>query len=222
MNNLAKRTIYVSLSTIAVLGALPMAGQAAEVIQTVNTSKADVTLEAGDTTTPVDPILPSIPDGSTGNTGMLTLDNITPFQFDKHKVTGGTETYSITATGANVQVSDRRGTGAGWELKVTAATFKDKVDNTKVLKGAQIVIPKGEVQSTVGNTSEKPTTNLVTLDALDGEISSVLFQAEKDQGMGTWVDQLNPSEVKIIIPGGNFVGEYSSTLTWVLGDTPKG
>lgn len=223
MNQLTKKAMYLGLFSIGILGVSPIAAQAAPVTQTaVNTSTADITLEAGDTTTPVDPIFPTVPPGGTGNTGVLTLDNVTPFHFDKHKVVGGTATYSITADSANIQVSDRRGTGAGWKLDVTAATFKDKVDNTKVLKGAQVIIPQGDVVMTAGNTSEKPTASAVTLEALDGEQSQTLFQAEKDQGMGTWVNQFDPSEVKIVVPGGNFVGEYSSTITWTLGDTPQG
>lgn len=219
MKKTTQLSLLMTLSTM-VLGITTV--QAVEVTQGKNKSDATVILEAGDPDTVTPPIEPTVPGGETGNTGVLTIDNLTPFSFDKHKVSGGTEIYSMTATSANIQVTDKRGTGAGWQLKVTASEFKDKTEATKVLKGAQIKIPKGTTKSTESNTSAAPLTNAVTLDAVPAATAAVLFQAEKNQGMGSWVDILDPTEVKLVVPGGNFTGEYTSTLTWVLGDTPAG
>lgn len=45
--------------------------------------------------------------------------------------------------------------------------------------------------------------------------------ANKNNGLGTWMDKFNASEVKLTVPAGNLAGEYVSTLTWSLLDAPK-
>ncbi|MBC1292348.1 WxL domain-containing protein [Listeria booriae] len=183
------------------------------------TSSAHIKLQQGETTGPVDPIDPSEPGGETGNEGPLTIDNVTPFEFGTHDIESATQTYSITAKNANVQVSDRRGEGQGWTLQVALSTFNDKDDASKVLKGATLAIPQGTLKTTEGNVSEEPTNFAVSL-AADGQSSATLMQADEKKGMGTWVDAFASEEVQLTVPAGNFSGDYSATLNWSLIDAP--
>ncbi|MDW5523890.1 WxL domain-containing protein [Carnobacterium maltaromaticum] len=208
------------LLTIATTGAMTLASQMSLAAEADKAdSKATVTLEQGEVTGPVDPIDPSEPGGETGHEGPLTIDNVTPFEFGTHDISSNSEIYTATATNPNIQVSDRRGTGQGWTLQVGLSTFVETTDNSIVLKGASLSIPKGVMKSTEGNVSEEPINFGITLDA-DGSGSDILMNADEKTGMGTWVDSLDSENVKLAVPAGNFAGEYSATLNWSLVDAP--
>ncbi|WP_122866107.1 WxL domain-containing protein [Listeria valentina] len=207
----------------AIAGSAVLASPASQVFAAESNtadSQAFVSLTAGDTTTPVDPIDPSEPGGGTGNTGSLTIDNVTPFEFGTHQISSTSETYTTTSKNPNVQVTDRRGEGQGWTLQVALSEFKDQTDASKVLKGATLTIPKGELKTTAGNVSDTPNNFASTL-AADGSGSAIIMQAEEKTGMGTWEDLFNNQEIKLTVPAGNYSGDYSSTLNWSLVDAPN-
>ncbi|MED3687098.1 WxL domain-containing protein [Bacillus thuringiensis] len=182
------------------------------------TSGAHVKLNPGDH--PTKPIEPSEPDGETGNKGPLTIDNVTPLEFGEHELSGGKVEYEATSKSPNIQVSDNRGSGQGWTLKVTSASFQNTNDNTKTLRGAVVSLPEGTMKTTAGNVSEMPTPKAVVLDT-DTATTQTIMTAEQNKGMGTWADVFDGSQVKISVPGGNYAGEYVSTLTWTLEDAPQ-
>ncbi|WP_254558779.1 WxL domain-containing protein, partial [Salmonella enterica] len=76
------------------------------------------------------PVFPQNPDGSKpnpGGNGSLTIDFASSFDFGNHKISNKDQTYLAKAqkyfdsevlTPNYVQVTDRRGTFAGWNLKV--------------------------------------------------------------------------------------------------------
>lgn len=210
----------LALVTLAATGTMTLSSQIslAENADKVD-SKATVKLEQGETTGPVDPIDPSEPGGETGHEGSLTIDNVTPFEFGTHDISSNSETYTATATNPNIQVSDRRGTGQGWTLQVGLSHFIESTDSSVVLKGASLAIPKGIMKTTEGNVSEVPENFDFTLDA-DGSGSDVLIQANEKTGMGTWMDLLDSENVKLVVPAGNYAGEYSAILNWSLIDAP--
>lgn len=45
--------------------------------------------------------------------GDITIDNLTPLDFGKVKLTGGAQNVKNIVKDPNVQVTDKRGTGAG-------------------------------------------------------------------------------------------------------------
>lgn len=89
-------------------------------------STAKIGLTAQDPDHPVGPIDPIDPDDNppsndpTGNTGDLRIDYMSKIDFGKQTISGKTETYTAQkpALTTEVQVSDLRGTGAGWNLQV--------------------------------------------------------------------------------------------------------
>lgn len=214
-----KKTKFL-LVMLTTTGAMTLASQisfAAEA-DTAN-SKATVNLEQGNPTGPVDPIDPSVPGGGTGNVGPLTIDNVTPFEFGTHEISSASEIYTTTVTNPNIQVSDRRGKGQGWALEVGLSEFVDTADQAVKLKGASLEIPKGDMKTTTGNVSEKPDNFGISLDA-DGNDSDILMKADTTKGMGIWEDSLNSGDIKLSVPSGNLVGDYSATLNWSLVDAP--
>ncbi|MGM0838270.1 MAG: WxL domain-containing protein [Bacillota bacterium] len=187
------------------------------------TSHGHITITPGDETTgPTDPIFPSEPGGETGNEGSLTIDNVSPLEFDSHQLASGVVEYTTTTTNPNVQVTDKRGTGVGWTLQVATSPFTDQTDETKILKGAMITLPIGTAETNPGNVSPAPELREVQLGTDSGTSSAqTLMRADVDTGLGTWVDKFDPSSVKISVPSGNLAGDYVSTLTWSLVDAPQ-
>ncbi|WP_217265817.1 WxL domain-containing protein [Enterococcus silesiacus] len=169
--------------------------------------------EAPDTETP-----------STGNKGPLTIDAISALEFGAFELSGTTEVYSVTnqvdgIKSKKVQVTDRRGTGAGWNLQVKSSEFADKTDAKKILKGATLSFPIGRMDKTEGNTSAEPKKSEVTLITGNSELDSFM-KAEAGAGLGSWMNVMNSSEVEIKVPAGNLAGDYSATLEWSLISVP--
>lgn len=185
------------------------------------TSHGYIKLTPGDETTgPTDPIDPSEPGGETGNKGPLTIDNVSPLLFGEHELVGSESVYTTETKNPNAQVTDKRGKAEGWTLQVVSSEFVDQANEKNILKGALLVLPAGKAVSSLGNISTAPTTRGVALSTNNGT-AETLMQAEKESGMGTWVDKFDSSEVKLVVPAGNKTGEYVSTLTWSLLDAPQ-
>lgn len=184
------------------------------------TSKSNITLTAsGDDSDPVAPIVPDDPSNPTGQTGPLTIDNASTLNFGTQEISSKEEVYTTTTVNPNVQVSDHRGTGAGWTLQVSLSKFTTSAN--KELKGAVLTLPAGEMKTTDDNVSAPATASVVTLNADGTATNATVMSAAANQGMGTWADSFDQSGVKLTVPAGNLAGAYSSTLTWSLVDAPQ-
>ncbi|MBP2097276.1 WxL domain-containing protein [Enterococcus rivorum] len=181
-----------------------------------STSKGNILLTTDETATP--PVEPGEePDDgtTTGMTGSLTIDYVPNFNFVQAQ--GGLSgTFSDTKT-KNVQVTDKRGTGSGWNLDVSITPFKD---SDKVIKGATITLPGTAEKGNQVNTSEAITTQENSNIMVNSDVSTPIniAMAGKNEGMGTWLVKFQNASMDI--PEGNVLGNYSSTFTWTLSSTP--
>ena len=181
------------------------------------TSHGYINLTPGDTDDEItEPEEPTVPPGGTGNKGILTLDNIAPLLFSTHKLDGKEQVYTSVVENSNIQVTDKRGEEAGWNVQVSQTPFRDMIDETKVLKGAKLVLPAGTVKAE-GNISLAPTVRSVEINA----DLAVLMNAATGSGAGTWRTVFDKDEIKLTVPAGNKKGEYMSTVTWTLMDAPE-
>ncbi|WP_257963779.1 WxL domain-containing protein, partial [Carnobacterium maltaromaticum] len=81
------------------------------------TSHGYINLTPGDSDTgKTDPTDPS---GETGNEGILTIDHVVPLLFSSHKLEGKEQIYTSVVENPNVQVTDKRGEEAGWNVQVS-------------------------------------------------------------------------------------------------------
>ena len=209
--------------------------QAAEVAQKSNTATADVTFKANDSETkPVDPTDPSKPldpnkptdpadpsNPGTGNAGPLSIDYVSNIHFGTQKIQD--TPYSVTNENAHIQVTDKRGTGAGWQASAAISDFKGTKDGKDVtLNGAQLALNNGGITTTPNNAATAPTTEkAITL----GAKNTPVMTAAAGTGQGTWIDLFaKPSDITLTVPAGNIVSDvqYNATITWTLGDTPQG
>ncbi|MGO2962843.1 MAG: WxL domain-containing protein [Carnobacterium maltaromaticum] len=211
---------------MGLIGSTMLAGSASAAIQDEVKGSADgkggeshgyIQLTPGDAEEggATEPTEPTDPPGGTDNEGDLTLDNIAPLLFDTHKLEGNEQVYTSIVTNSNVQVTDKRGEEAGWNLQVSQTAFVDKVDATKVLKGTKLILPIGTLKD-LGNVSLAPELRSVELN----ENPAILMNATKGSGAGTWTNIFNKDEVQLTVPAGNKTGEYMSTVTWTLMDAP--
>lgn len=210
----------VLLSTSFLMGALTVY---ADDLSGKSTAKIGLTKQDPDH--PVGPIDPLDPDDNpssnqpTGNTGDLRIDYISNIDFGTQMISGKTETYQATAPANMVeaQISDLRGTGAGWNLQVNydpAQSGFSSADQT--LKGAELTLPVGQTKTVADSQSAAPATNEITVN----DDAQNIMSAVKDTGLGTWADEMTTSQVKLKVPSGNLAGAYTATLVWTLTDAP--
>lgn len=171
---------------------------------------------------PVDPTDPENP--GTGNEGPLSIDYVSNIEFGEHEITSGTQVYNAQNENPFVQVSDNRGTGAGWTLSATASEFAS-TDGSKVLKGAELSFKNGEVKTKPNNVSKEAVHHDVTFNNSDAK---VLMDAGVDAGRGTWIDVFsgeagNNDKVQLkVLEGSADAGvDYTATINWELADAPK-
>ncbi len=163
----------------------------------------------------------------TGENGPLSIDYITPISFGNEVISPSSRAYLANTLKPFVQVSDFRGTGAGWKLQAKLSFFRNGTD-TDSLPGAAVHFNNGfSLSENVGFTS--PTSvNSVTLHADNFTISNVVI-AYAGTGKGTSVarwystnimDSQN-NNVTLTIPAGIArVGTHTATITWSLINAP--
>lgn len=209
------------------------------------TFKEDTTpvgpVDPTDPNTPVDPTNPVTP-----TNGPLSIDYASSFNFGEQNISAKDETYyasfeTVKNTGGGfvnkpnwVQVTDKRGTNAGWKLQVQqGAQFSTTQNGTsKELKGAQIKIKNGTVATTTDNKATAPTasTEVTLIPGTSSQAGAAqdVMTAQSNQGMGTWVDVFGSSttgdkSISLSIPGVSEKvkdAKYTTQLTWLLNDTP--
>ncbi|EOH55796.1 WxL domain-containing protein [Enterococcus faecium] len=188
-------------------------------------STAKIGLTTQDPDHPVGPINPIDPDDNppsndpTGNTGDLRIDYISNIDFGTQTISGKTETYTAQkpALRTEAQISDLRGTGAGWNLQVNYATEKPGfTSEDKTLNGAELTLPIGTPKTVADNSSAAPATNEVVVN----NAAQNIMTAAANAGLGTWADEMDTANVSLKVPSGNLVGDYTATLVWTLSDAP--
>lgn len=194
------------------------------------------------TTAPIDPtnpdpdkpITPTDPGHENPSAGPLSIDYVSNIKFGEQKTTGTDATYYASldkvtdSTGKEVevpdfvQVTDKRGSNAGWHLSVTEDTqFKNGNDT---LDGALITMKNGTLSTP--NDGDAPTAS-TEINLVPGTASDVI-DATVNKGTGTWLDRFgkdNPAakqSISMFVPGKTkkVQGEYKTTLTWTLTDSP--
>lgn len=196
-----------------------------------------------DPNNPVKPVDPTNPNGpNPGTAGPLSIDFASSLDFGKNKITNKDETYFANAQELEdgrsvpnyVQISDQRGSNAGWTLTVKQeGQLSNDATQNKELTGAEIKLGSGQAVSNAEAMAE-PTTSDITLDP-SGAVSKVMT-AKAGAGAGTWVDRFGTVEtvdvngeslqknkaVTLTVPGKTpkDAVKYKTELTWTLSDVP--
>ncbi|WP_409022203.1 WxL domain-containing protein [Dellaglioa sp. P0083] len=194
--------------------------------------------DPGHTVDPTDPTNPTNP----GTGGPLAIDYVSNFNFGAQKMSGNNETYDsqlVTvkdASGADkdlanfLQVSDNRGTVAGWKLTVQQAKAFTSETTKSELDGTTITLSNPEATNADNNaTKPKPSTLTDGVDISAASGDKVVMQAKDGEGSGTWSESFGnattdaakaKASVKLAIPGDSkkVAEKYTSDITWTLTD----
>ncbi|GEN94182.1 WxL domain-containing protein [Pediococcus ethanolidurans] len=203
---------------------------------------------------PSDPSTPD-PGNSTGNPGPLSLDAVpNTLNFGDHELsdtTVGDHTYALVGNADNAtsgaekdsathekdpattdvsgavytQVTDERGTGAGWNVTAQLAKFQN--DGADTLDGAVMTFASGKTQKLAtdadGNltwgTADITVPSAVSLTAGGGD--TAVENAAEGTGKGTQQQVWENANVNLkVIQDSARPGNSTSTITWTLNDTP--
>lgn len=258
------KTLLSGLLLSAVMLSTGQIVQAEETAQGLNkTGTANVELTYGsDIVTPpqtepyppTGPMLPVQDLGITSATDLyfdaIALTSTTSTRDALYVKTDGTPISNVAPSGGSLadiptdgsayvpgySVTDRRGTGAGWNLTLALGEFTEQNvaegETAHTLKGAQLSFPQVTPNTTKDATdSSAPMTMNQTFDA--GGVAKILMSAAKDQGMGLWEARYHSraleisggittevQPIQLSVPGNNYAGQYKATLTWNLADSP--
>jgi len=235
------------MTSTLLLGALmPVVANAAE--NQSGTTNATATF-AANTTKPVVPVNPTDPttpitpgDGNNGaaaGTGLSLIYAPSTFDFGSHEIdvtsankypasfTGSKTALMPSTSAVGLQVSDARGTNAGWTLKVSASDGTS--GNLSTLTGATITLPAGTALSTgteTGTTanngakSQGVTALAVGVGNTAGASETILSAADKT-GAGITSDLMDPTEITLYVAAATASATtYTGQLTWALEATP--
>ncbi|UQF11593.1 WxL domain-containing protein [Vagococcus lutrae] len=190
---------------------------------------------------PVDPTDPTDPEGKPqpGTPGPLSIDFASSFNFGDNKITSKDEIYYAglqkykdkdtdqeLREGPNyVQVTDNRGTLAGWTLKVKQ-TKQFETDDSHKLDGAKITLTNGNI-NTVSESAPATAVDKIEIDNMNEDL--LVMSAKKDAGAGTfltrWGDEdlaKSKESVKLFVPGKAVKkkAQYRTSFVWTLTDVP--
>lgn len=244
----------IKLSKVALVGILAASSLAIyatpshAAIAGLTTSKADIIFKEDDGTTPTNPVdptnpgddvTPTDPDAPTPTTGALRLDYVSNIHFGEQTISGSDTTYKakydevvLKSDGSTkyvptfAQVTDNRGTNAGWKLQVSNDQFKA---GSSELTGAVLTLKDAELNSA---NAAKPMNNQNVVLNGNSAIQDVV-NAPVDSGMGVWTNAFGNTvgadadaenaSVTLKVPGATKKdkdAKYVTTLTWTLTDTP--
>ncbi|MDR2832108.1 MAG: WxL domain-containing protein [Streptococcaceae bacterium] len=257
-----KKILLMSLPTILFL-ASGMVIHANEQNTHSYASKAGVSFYESETGTPPtnpvtpnpnNPLYPMEPDETApnpGTGGSLSLDYASSFDFGVHKISTKNEVYDAQAqryfdssviTPDYVQVSDERGTLAGWVLKLKETSQFHATEETEYdeLSGAALSLTKPVVVS--NNNSPAPSAQEV-INLVPGT-EAIIMIANPGQGAGTWITRWGEvsdlheetqkiggkdvtkefsTAITLSVPGATPKDpvNYKTTLMWILSDLPQ-
>lgn len=118
----------------------------------------------------------------------------------------------------DLKITDLRGSGAGWKVQVQMTDFVDSDNPALVLTGAKLELaPIGITANDTNNSTGVPSSNNIDVN----DSLQTLIAANTGDGMGAWTaDFASNNSAQLTIPANSKKGNYTTTITWVLSDTP--
>lgn len=144
--------------------------------------------------------------------GDITLDEVPNFNFGQQQISTVNKDYDAQQQ-SKIQVTDLRGSSAGWNLTVTA----DKLTaGSKELDGAQVSLANGAIVNSSNETINAADVTLTPTQAVK------VMDAATNSGNGVTTGTWTPTDVKLFVPGSSTKSatKYSANLTWTLTDAP--
>ncbi len=160
----------------------------------------------------------SAADSSVGITGgQLGVDQITVGNFTAVVLNGKTQSTFTTIN--DFSVSDPTGSGAGWNVVMTATQFKDATTTNTLPLGSLTVAAPGLTELDTGSSSAADITKRSgTIDTATG---TTILSAQAGQGMGSYTASISPNALTLkLLPKDVKTGTYTSTITVAINSGP--
>lgn len=159
--------------------------------------------------------------------GSLSLGSITTGDFGGVTLNGTAQ--STTATMNAFTVTDARGTGLGWNVTISASSFKEYasgayVESGKTLGASRFTMAQASAAKVDSSSSAIPsmTSGTYTLDAdsnADGTSEAVkIASAATGDGMGSYT--VTPGQLSLSVPANVYAKTYRSDVTVTLSTGP--
>jgi len=151
--------------------------------------------------------------------GELKLESVPMLNFGSHDISHEEQVLEAVNVSPNVQVSDLRGNGNGWDLVVSLTPFQLN-GGGQTLQAASIQFDSPVVSAVNGNVGTPPSAvSRITLTSDSTE--TPVMSAESGEGMGVWSLGWDNEDVKLTVkPGTAQEGTSVATLNWSLQTTP--
>lgn len=183
------------------------------------------------------PITPTDPDDhEDGTAGPLSIDYVSNIRFGLNKASGKEEIYWATldeikdSQGADlqvpnfVQVTDKRGVWDGWHLTVTQEEQFYNASAKEYLESAELTIMNSVPNSADGGDEPTVSSSITLVPGTPSDVAN----ATESKGSGTWSIRFGQDadagkksiSLKVPAKTTKAQGEYSTTLTWQLSDSP--
>ncbi|WP_225893645.1 WxL domain-containing protein [Levilactobacillus wangkuiensis] len=213
------RRLKVSLlSSLAILGlgigfagALPAAAATTDTSSSSDSSSSSSATTMENTTTSADFTMDP--------NAAVSLDSAPNISFGSNPAPNGkvNGNYFSTTVDNPLEVSNP-GVATGWSVQLKNTPFTDTAGDT--LNGA--VLSLGDASVDAANEGNPSATPIATISPLEGgSINQLVFAAEAKGGLGVWDATYAPAKVNLTVPAGQLPGDYTSTLTWQLSETPQ-
>lgn len=150
--------------------------------------------------------------------GTMTISTVSASSFAEAITLDGS-TQTVTGAGINTfDVTDARGTGAGWNVAVSATAFSHDT-NSKTLSPGSLTLTAPSVSLIDPNSSPIDTVTPAggTIDG--GSVTVLSAAADVDAGMGSYT--ISPMAMSLELkPKEVYAGTYTSTVTVALTTGP--
>jgi len=133
-------------------------------------------------------------------------------------------TDQTTAPKLVTEVSDTRGTNAGWQVTVKSSVLKSEAGDT--LNGATITLGGDSANTIIKNTAGSVAKGANAVLSTGAQTSTPIYTADNGVGAGTTAMQLDASDITLgSLPANIKASEtgtaYTGQLDWTLSATPQ-
>lgn len=154
--------------------------------------------------------------------GDLELVSAPTLDFGSHDISASTQSYQATTVSGQIQVSDLRGSAAGWELTANLSSFNlgSIGTDSPTLAGAYITVSNQSIAAQDSNVATAPTA-ADSLVLTSGSSSVRILLAESGTGLGVWNSTWSNAGITLtVLPGTAQTGVSYAVINWSLQDTP--
>ncbi|MCL1879025.1 MAG: WxL domain-containing protein [Actinomycetia bacterium] len=152
--------------------------------------------------------------------GDITMESAPNMDFGSQVLSNQAEDYDLTASGAPLQVSDLRGTAAGWKVTAALGAFRLNGIGDQTLTGSCITIGDMNISAANDTIGVAPLFSDDPVVLYSGGASEELLNAEEDSGAGVWNAALDTTKTQLTVYPGAVLGTHKAEMIWTLEAVP--